>query len=248
MFLKLLTLIAIKLVECFLHPTKTAIRTATYAQSFLLFCIKDAPAIMTTTSTHAQNLLLPSVQDDPAITMTNHAEYSLQLIVESLFLLRDKDKSETMASSLLLFCVKDAPAIMMVTHADYSLQLIVESLFTGAKQVASATIPNESFKLIDVSKTSLHFREDCGMFCEGEWEQKRRFNGHTGIVGLGLISHPDLARLTGLVGFIGLINFIGLIGLISVDNLRWLVSLARSLVNQPYQPRQRLQPRRPQIR
>ena len=54
-------------------------------------------------------------------------------------------------SSLLLFCVKDVPAIMMAIHADYSLQLIVESLFTGAKQVASATIPNKSFKLIDVS-------------------------------------------------------------------------------------------------
>jgi hypothetical protein len=96
---------------------------------------------------------------------------SLQLIVESLFLLHDEDNSETMASSLLLFCIKDAPAIMMATHANYSLQLIVESLFTGAKQVVSATIPNKSFKLIDVSKTSLYFREDCGMFCEGEWEQ-----------------------------------------------------------------------------
>jgi hypothetical protein len=109
--------------------------------------------------------------------------------------------------------------------------LIVESLFTGAKQVASATISNKSFMLIDVSKTSLHFREDCGMFCEGEWEQKRRFNGHTGIVGLGLIGHPDLARLTGLVGFIGLIDFIGLIGLISLDDLRLmsLISLSALL-------------------
>jgi hypothetical protein len=86
MFLTLLTLIAIKLVECFLHPTKTAIRTATYAQSFLLFCIKDAPAIMMTTSTHAQNLSLPSIQDDPAITMVNHANSKLQLIVEYLLL------------------------------------------------------------------------------------------------------------------------------------------------------------------
>ncbi len=108
--------------------------------------------------------------------MATHAAYSLQLIVESianslqlivesLSLLRGEDNSETMASSLLLFCVKDAPAIMMATHADYSLQLIVESLFTGAKHVASATIPNESFKLIvEYTKTSLHFRKDCGTF------------------------------------------------------------------------------------
>jgi hypothetical protein len=80
--------------------------------------------------------------------------------------------------------------------ADYSLQLIVESFFTGAKQVASATIPNKSFKLIDVSKTSLHFRKGCGMFCEGEWEQKRRFDGHAGIIGL--------------VGFVGLVDIGGL--------------------------------------
>jgi hypothetical protein len=68
--------------------------------------------------------------------------------------------------------------------------------FTGAKQVASATIPNESFKLIDVSKTSIHFRKDCGIFCEGEWEQKRRFNRHAGIIGL--------------VGFVGLVDIGGL--------------------------------------
>ncbi len=137
-----------------------------------------------------------AIFERPAITMATHAKYSLQLIVESLFLLRNEDNSETMASSLLLFCVKDAPAIMMATHADYSLQLIVESLFTGAKLVASATIPNKSFKLIDVSKTSLRFRKDCGMFCEGKWEQKRRFDGNAGIIGL--------------VGFVGLVDIGGL--------------------------------------
>jgi hypothetical protein len=166
----LLTLITIKLVECFLHPTKTAIRTVNYAQSFLLFCIKDVPAIMMTTSTHAQNLLLSSIQDNPAITMTNHTnsklqlivEYlllprnfehpaitttvntrnlllffvqndpaimiasSLELIIESLFLLCNEDNSETVAPSLLLFCVKDAPAITTAPLTNFSLQLIVD--------------------------------------------------------------------------------------------------------------------------
>jgi hypothetical protein len=37
---------------------------------------------------------------------------------------------------------------MMATHAIYSLQLIVESFSTGAKQVAPATIHNDSSKLI----------------------------------------------------------------------------------------------------
>jgi hypothetical protein len=124
-----------------LLPVSNGIAITTTNPRLLLPFIKDAPAIMTTTSTHAQNLLLPFVQDNPAITMTNHAKYLLQLIVESLFLLRNKDNSETMVSSLLLFCVKDAPAIMMATHADYSLQLIVESLFSGAKQVVQPPFP-----------------------------------------------------------------------------------------------------------
>jgi hypothetical protein len=134
----------IKLVECFLHPTKTAIRTATYAQSFLLFCIKDAPAIMMTTATHAWNLLLPSVQNDSAITTAS----SLQLIVESLFLLCNEDNSETMAPSILLFCIKDAPAIMMTPLTNFSLQLIV----------------------VIFCKISFHFCEDCRIFCEGEYQ------------------------------------------------------------------------------
>jgi hypothetical protein len=37
---------------------------------------------------------------------------------------------------------------MLATHAIYSLQLIVESFSTEAKQVASATIHNDLFKLI----------------------------------------------------------------------------------------------------
>jgi hypothetical protein len=135
--------------------TGSAITSSTHAIILLPFN-QDNPA-MTTTSTHAQNLLLPSIQDNPAITMMNNANSKLQLIFESLFLLRNEDNSETMAPSLLLFCIKDAPAIMtaplanfslqliidylslpcdferpaitMATHAEYSLQLIVESLF-----------------------------------------------------------------------------------------------------------------------
>ncbi len=143
MFLTLLTLIAIKLFKCFLHPTKTAIMTTNpslllYAQTgsaittsthtiILLPFNQDNSATMTT-STHAQNLLLPSVQDDPAITMTNHANSKLQLIVESLFLFHNEDNSKTMAPSLLLFCIKDAPAIMTAPLANFSLQLIIEYL------------------------------------------------------------------------------------------------------------------------
>jgi hypothetical protein len=214
--------ILLKLDNCLLHPAKkvanyatprcllllpvsNGIAIMTTNPSLLLPFIKDAPAIMTTTLTHAQNLLLPSVQDDPAFTMTNHAKYSLQLIVENLFLLCNEDNSETMASSLLLFCVKDAPAIMMATHTDYSLQLIDEPLFTGAKQVASATIPNESFKLIvNYTKTSLHFREDCGTFCEGEWVQHRRLDKHNDLIGLSPTS--DATAATALLALLSSSN------------------------------------------
>ena len=128
-----------------------------------------------------------------------------------------------MISSLLLPRDLECPAITTATNATFSLQLIVESFSSGAKQVAPATILDDSFKLIDTlasegarfaqilyhqpsdldssqlivdlisinqsskniinssfklqkliviySKRSLHFREDCGIFCEGEWRQ-----------------------------------------------------------------------------
>ena len=91
--------------------------TATNAQNSLLLCVQDDPAnsklhlivafipraltAQTTVDLITNSSLLLYAQTGPAITMVIHAEYSLQLIVESLFLLRDKDKSETMASSLL---------------------------------------------------------------------------------------------------------------------------------------------------
>ena len=90
-----------------------------------------------------------SVRDDPAITMTNNANPKLQLVVECLFLLRNKDNSETIISSLLLFCVKDAPAIMMAPLANFPLQLIVKSFSMGAEQVIPATICDDFFKLFD---------------------------------------------------------------------------------------------------
>ena len=54
----------------------------------------------------------------------------------------------TTHANLLLLSVQDDSAIMLATHAIYSLQLIVESFSTEAKQVASATIHNDLFKLI----------------------------------------------------------------------------------------------------
>ncbi len=107
-----------------------AIMVATYAQNLLLYAQIGSANI---TATHAQNSLLLCVQDDPANSKLHLIDNSaitiassLQLIVESLFLLHNEDNSETMAPSLLLFCIKDAPAIMTVPLANFSLQLIVD--------------------------------------------------------------------------------------------------------------------------
>jgi hypothetical protein len=38
---------------------------------------------------------------------------------------------------------------------------------------AQATSLQTSKLIVMYSKTSLHFRKDCSIFCEGEWEQQR---------------------------------------------------------------------------
>ena len=53
-------------------------------------------------------------------------------------------------SSLLLPCNFALPAIMTATNDDFSLQLIVESFSTGAEQATSATILDDTSKLIDI--------------------------------------------------------------------------------------------------
>ncbi len=106
----------------------STITTATHAQNLLLPSVQDDPAIRMRNHTNSklqlivEYLLLPRNFECPAISMTvntrnllpffvqndpaNTIASSLQLIVESLFLLRYEDNSETMAPSLLLFCVR----------------------------------------------------------------------------------------------------------------------------------------------
>ena len=108
-----------------------------------------------------RNLLLIFIHIDPAITI----------------------------SSLLLPCNFARPAIAAATNGNFSLQVIVKSFSTEAEQAASATISDKAFKLIVVYfKISLHFCKDGGIFCEREWEQQRRLNGHTRIVAITISS------------------------------------------------------------
>ncbi len=70
--------------------------------------------------------------------------------------------------------------------------------------------------------------KDCGIFCEGEWEQQRQLNGYTNLVGVGLIVHISLVGCTEFIGLDGLIGCIGrndLIGIISLVGLVGIVGL-----------------------
>jgi hypothetical protein len=93
---------------------------------------------------------------------------------------------------------------------------------------AQATSFQTSKLIVIYSKTSLHFREDCGIFCEREWGQQRQLDGHTNLVGVGLIVHintvscMEFIGLDGLIGhighndLIGLVGFVGLVGIVSL--------------------------------
>jgi len=77
----------------------------------------------------------------------------------------------------------------------------------------------QTSKLIDIySKRSLHFCKDCGIFCEGEWEQQRHLDGHT-----GLVDFIGVVGLVGLVGFICIVNFIGVIGVVGIVGVNGFV-------------------------
>jgi hypothetical protein len=86
--------------------------------------------------------------------------------------------------------------------------------------------------IVKYSKTSLHFREDCGTFCEGKWVQHRQLDEHNNLVGLSLIGHSGLAKLTGFDSLIGLVNIlIGLVGVICQNGLTGLIFSLVGLVD-----------------
>jgi hypothetical protein len=151
------------------------------ATSLLLFCVKDAPAIM----------------------MATHADYSLQLIVESLF-------TGTNPSLLLPFH-QDNPAITAASLANFSLQLIVDIF----------------------CKISFHFCEDYRIFCEGEYQyQDANGHQELTKLISGLIKHNGLiGRIIGCNGLINLVGF-GLNGLDGFNSIISLVGSSASYARQ----------------
>jgi hypothetical protein len=111
--------------------------------------------------------------------------------------------------SLLLLYIHDDPAIMKASIAQNLLPFSVQN-----------DPANQTSKLIvKYSKISLHLREDCGTFCEGEWVQHRRFDKPNGIInhnclfGFGFVSHISLTSLVGSIGSICLSGIISISGL-----------------------------------
>jgi hypothetical protein len=100
--------------------------------------------------------------------------------------------------------------------------LIVDSISIPYSEGAQASQSN-----FNDSKISLHFRKDCGIFCEGEWEQIIKRDGipiinknnrnnlqvsDIGLIGLINFGHITINSFVGLVGLLGFIGHIGLIG------------------------------------
>jgi hypothetical protein len=202
-----------------LHPAKT---TANYAipKYLLLFFVQNNPAIT------ISSLLLPPVRDDPAITTATNVDFSLQLIVESFSMGAEQVAPATICNNS--FKLIDALASEGAIFAPY----IFEGAFTYAANKlnhegawAQATSFQTSKLIVIYSKTSLHFREDSRIFCEGEWEQQWHLDGHTNLIGVGLIVHISLVGCMEFIGLDGLIGCIGCNDLISIVSLVGLVGI-----------------------
>jgi hypothetical protein len=134
----------------------TATTTATMTN---VFATKNATTkALQYQHTQAQKTISPRILH-PAKKAANYAtpRYLLLIFVQN--------NPAIMISSLLLPRNFKHPEITTVMNANFSLQLILELFSTRAKQVATASICDNSFKLIDmlasegVSQNTLH--------CEG---------------------------------------------------------------------------------
>ncbi len=163
-----ITKATIKLVKCFLHPSKTGANNATAKSENLLLHAQIGSAI--TAALNAQNLLLLSIREDSAIMLAMHAIYSLQLIVESFSTGTKQVAPATIHNNLFKLIV--ALASERARFAPY----IFDNAFTYANKLnheglrAQATSRQASKLIVNYFKISFHFCEDCRIFYEGEWQ------------------------------------------------------------------------------
>jgi hypothetical protein len=214
-----------------LHPAKKSANNATL--NLLLPFNQDNSVIM------ISSLLLLHHSAHPAITTATNATFSLQLIVESFStgaeqvapatICNDSFKSiDTLASEGAQF----VQIFYQLGNLDSS-QLIVDliSVIWSFTNIIHGSFKPQNLIVI-YFKRSLHFQEDCGTYCEGEWEQQWHLNGYTGLVDFQqrhLNGHTGLVNfigLVGLIGFIGFIDFIGVVGLVGLNGLIRIVGLS----------------------
>jgi hypothetical protein len=118
---------------------------------------------------------------------------------------------------------RSPPTTFTITQALDCQRLIV--VFIAANESnregawAQATSFQTSKLIVIYSKKSLHFREDCGMFCEGEWEEQSQQPKHDLVDHYRVIGRANLIDRISLVGSIGFSGISGLAGQISLVSL-----------------------------
>jgi hypothetical protein len=113
---------------------------------------------------------------------------------------------------------QDAPAQQAASST--ILKLIDALFFEGARADLIST-KRDSQLIVEYSKISHHFREDCGMFCEGV---KCQINN-----GNAIIKH--LVGLVGQIGFVGLLSQISLVSHIGLNSIIGLIGWPIDLVD-----------------
>jgi hypothetical protein len=82
--------------------------------------------------------------------------------------------------------------------------------------------------IVIYSKKFLHFREDCDIICEGEWEEQSQQPKHDLVDHYGVIGRADLIDLIKIVGYNGQISLVSLIDRISLVSLSGFIGQSAS--------------------
>ena len=193
-----------------LHPNKKSANNATL---HLLLPFNQENSAITISS-----LLLPRDSARPAITTATNATFSLQLIVESFstgakqvapatirndfsswlicWLLSEHDLLKSFTDS----AIYTVPGWLLISFPSYGLSLTSSTAASHPKIWLLFAGLCHALSLLDMPEALLHFREDCRIFCEGEWEQLWHLNRHTN-TGLVDFQHWHLNGHTGLLGW-----------------------------------------------
>jgi hypothetical protein len=212
------------------NQDNSAIMTATHAQNLLLFFVRNNPAITIT------SLLLPRDSARPAITTTTNATFSLQLIVELL----STGVDHQVAPTTILIDSSRLIVDFISTTSKPFMPPVLNGAIAPTHQ-SNLHVESKSKLIVICFKIFLHFREDCGTFCEGERDEPGvnglvKRSGLLDFIGLDdIVVLVNFIDLFGLIGFIGFVDFIGDVGIVGIvglsclDDLIGVVGFTRSI-------------------